>query len=156
MRCLALSLFALAACARMPPLYTTPCGLEVVELAPSVAAAWSLADVARLEYQALTAYDTNVDEPDFKFDAACRSLSGTQVHVLETNDLKPGDDKTTWGQTWCVSSSIYLVAETPTASSLAHEIAHIVEGCAGEHWRWGERGIKAAIDSVRGEMSHAH
>ncbi len=95
-------------CNHMEPIFTTPCGVEVVEFPEGLG--WDLQTVAQVEFDAIEGWQKVTG--DNRFQNACEAIRGTQVHVLDATTLLEGRARR--GMSYCLDRSVWLIAHSRT------------------------------------------
>ena len=136
-----LALLLLTGCNAAPALFETPCGLRFIQ-----AGEWTPEIAAEYEARALEALKGIADP---RFANACEAMRGVEVNVRPSIYL---DDKASMGLAYCPQGRIEIGNQPPWASSLAHEMTHIVQGCESEgtdqHVNWWELRIYDVLVSI--------
>lgn len=141
----------------VPPLCTTPCGINVYGPLPDPLPEdqgqprWSCAEIERTERISLDAFRAVPDLED-----ACASFRGyalriQPVAVWERPEYatltNPGGHVA--GLTYCNYGAIYVGNTSPLRSALPHELVHVAQRCwPPNHSNWGDAGINDALARV--------
>lgn len=123
--------------------------------------AWSMELYNQMESVAVDVLNTTTDS---RLHDACRRLGGTSVTIKREQVWTDMRGESVVGQSWCgnpslgVRHEIHLNNSWPPGSSIAHEYAHILQGCLpgvgpnlkleedAQHAGWHDAGIYDALD----------
>ena len=142
----------------------TDCGLLYVgaEDGMELPAGWGLDDIQDVEDRVRDSFARIVTAPEFDSSSSCKAMAGVVVQVRRAESWKLEDGRTSRGEFDCDSRTLTLDLHPsgPRLSSLAHELAHVVQKCMppslidegrdAEHSNWNSAGIIKAINDVKG------
>ena len=146
----------------------SPCGIILMGPIPEPSLgnigqpSWTCPELVRAESVITQAFATYVKDPRFASGAACEALRGWKIWINPEPVWASADFATARnpegllaGITFCDSGFSIIGNLPPLDSSLAHELAHVVQRCVplgpgleGGHANWGRDGIQNAIDAV--------
>lgn len=131
----------------LAPKCVTRCGLRLEGPTPEITDGpqWTCDELQRTEDQILSAF-ASVEDP--RFAQTCGRISGWSITVAPGVFLS----ESVGGVTKCQSGELVVDGLAPLNSSLAHELAHVVQDCRprgpGDHGAWDEDGITGALEQV--------
>lgn len=136
----------------------TRCGMYYVgaEDGQPLNEGWDFESIQTVEDRVIDSFSRIVRQPGFDSSSVCSSLDGVVLQIKRTARWTISDGRLASGEFDC--NKLMLVgqhADGPRMSSIAHEIAHVVQKCVSplpidlnrdaEHSNWTRDGIVEAI-----------
>lgn len=127
-----LSLFFLTGCGPSagPVICTSYCGMRLLEPPENRPGTypWTCEEFQAVETATVMAFETMVLDP--RFSTSCEAVAGWRVYVHEeVHWTQNGSGVEVAGETFCVDGMMAVNNVSPMASSLPHEMAHVVQKC---------------------------